>query len=113
MAKYIKEYPNSDPKKYVEEDSNKRAKFLHESEALEAMHSVFASQGEQSTINSEAKCHYVTYVLGSKGHIIEMDGRRPRPVIKGECDDQMTFHLKVAEIIKGYIEASQKEQAEL
>lgn len=43
LAKYLKNYGNTDPTKYVDEDSNKRAKYLHGSPELEAMHAVFAS----------------------------------------------------------------------
>ena len=41
-------------------------------------------------------------MLGEKGSIIELDGRRPAPVVKSECPDPAQFHLLVSDIIRGY-----------
>lgn len=43
LAKYIKEYPNSQKDKYCDEDANNRAKFLHDSPELEALHGAYAN----------------------------------------------------------------------
>ena len=47
----------------------------------------YAVKGNANNLDTEAKCHYVSYVLGQQGHIIELDGRRPKPVVKSKCDD--------------------------
>ena len=72
---------------------DKRGEYVANDEELEKIHLKYAVEGDQSTINSEAKCHYVSYVLGQQGHIIELDGRRPLPVVKGKCEDASLFHL--------------------
>ena len=82
---------------------------MNQNEFLENTHMTHAVKGNQNTINSDAKCHYVTYVLGKNGHIIELDGRTTQPVVKGKCDDPndlLSFPMKVSEIIQGYMKIS-------
>ena len=79
--------------KYDESMGDKRGEYVATSDELEKIHMKYAVEGDQSTINSEAKCHYVSYVMGKGGNILELDGRRPLPVVKGKCEDPSMFHL--------------------
>ena len=59
------------------DDGNICGDFAATDAELEKIHHKHAVKGNQNNLNSEAKCHYVTYVMGKEGHIIELDGRRP------------------------------------
>lgn len=90
-------------------NGDERGEFVNQSKELEEMHLKHAVKGSQETINTEAKCHYVTYILGKDGKwVVELDGRRPSPVVKTECPSMEVFHLSVSDIIQGYIEISNK-----
>ena len=75
------------------QDGDSRGEYVNNSPELEQIHMKYAVQGNQANINSDAKCHYVAYVRGPHNHIIELDGRRPAPVVKEKCEDANMFHL--------------------
>lgn len=50
--------------KFSLEASVARADYVNQSQELETIHLKYAVQGNQGNMHTEAKCHYVTYVLG-------------------------------------------------
>ena len=101
MHKFMDKFPNG--KGFDKNIVFERAKFLHDDPELESLHTQFAVQGNQNNLNSEAKCHYVSFIKTKAGTIIELDGRKESPSVKGQCTKE-NFHLEVSKILQGYIE---------
>ncbi len=53
-----------------------------------------------STIKLNTQFHFVTYVE-KNGYVWELDGRRTRPIKKGQCTNQ-SFGLAVGEVLRHY-----------
>jgi ubiquitin carboxyl-terminal hydrolase L3 len=67
-----------------------RATILEGFKAFQEQHKAFASQGQSNLAQSQAdvKCHYVAFVVNSKGQLVELDGTKQGPcVVAEDCQD--------------------------
>ncbi len=78
-----------------------RAMLLEGNTDFQEQHKAFAAKGQSVMAESpdDVVCHYVAFVLNSKGQSIELDGTKKGPVVVAEqCDD--VLRGSIAEIQK-------------
>lgn len=79
-----------------------RGDWLEADVEIESAHQATESLGQSmAPSDTEVDTHFIAFVLGNDGKtVLELDGRRPGPVVRGLCDDKNEFPEKVLDIIK-------------
>ncbi|CBZ52659.1 hypothetical protein NCLIV_024470 [Neospora caninum Liverpool] len=76
-----------------------RAKLLETDRSLANSHKTFETKGQSAvpTPESDVDTHFVAFVCGGNGHLIELDGRRAAPVDHGPIGEEGTTLEAVAQ----------------
>ena len=91
-------------------DPISRGSWLEKDPEIERAHIDTENEGQSAAPVREGEdvdTHFVAFILGEdQSSIIELDGRREGPVLRGECQDPCEFAARVLEVIKSVYVAS-------
>lgn len=95
-------------------DASGRGLWLESDPEIEKAHVETESEGQTAAPSqgqADVDTHFVAFVLGEDGKtILELDGRREGPVVRGMCSDDVDFGEKVLGVIRSVYMAANPEE---
>ncbi|CAN9497577.1 unnamed protein product [Ophioblennius macclurei] len=100
-------------KKFLEQTSkmtpDERAIFLEKDESIRVTHESSAQEGqtEAPSLDEKVNLHFIAFVSNG-GHLYELDGRKPQPIVHGKTSEE-TFLEDAVEVCKAFMDRDPQE----